>query len=38
MQNLTKERKQLIQQQATFYKISILHLWLGIIRISDQGV
>ena len=41
MQNLTKEWKQLpvvILQQANFYNIFILCLWLRIIRRSDQGV
>ena len=41
MQNLTKELKQpptVILQQAIFYNIFILCLWLRIIRISDQGV
>ena len=40
MQNLTKEWKQLpavILQQANFYNIFILCLWLRIIRRSDQG-
>ena len=38
---LTKERKQppvVILQQAIFYNIFILCLWLRIIRRSDQGV
>ena len=41
MQNLTKEWKQppvVILQQANFYNIFILCLWLRIIRRSDQGV
>ena len=41
IQNLTKERKQppvVILQQAIFYNIFILWLWLRIIRRSDQGV
>ena len=41
MQNLTKEWKQppvVILQQATFYNIFILYLWLRIIRRSNQGV
>ena len=41
MQNLTKEWKQLsvvILQQANFYNIFILCLWLRIIRRSNQSV
>ena len=41
MKNLTKEWKQppvVILQQANFYNIFILCLWLRIIRRSDQGV
>ena len=41
MQNLMKERKQppvVILQQAIFYNIFLLCLWLRIIRRSDQGV
>ena len=41
MQNLTKQRKQppvVILQQANFYDILILCLWLRIIRISYQSV
>ena len=41
MQNLTKEWKQLpvvILEQANFYNIFILCLWIRIIRRSDQGV
>ena len=41
MHNLTKQRQQppvVILQQAIFYNIFILCLWLRIIRRSDQGV
>ena len=41
MQNLTKEWKQppvAILQQASFYNIFILCLWLRIIRRSGQGI
>ena len=41
MQNLTKQWKQplvVILQQANFYDIFILCLWLRIIKRSDQGV
>ena len=41
MWNLTKEWKQptvVILQQANFYNLFILCLWLRIIRRSDQGV
>ena len=40
MHNLTVEAVEavVILQQANFYDIFILCLWLRIIRISDQGV
>ena len=41
IQNLTKEWKQppvVILQQANFYNIFVLYLWLRIVRRSDQGV
>ena len=41
MQNLTKERKQppvVILQQAIFYNIFTMCLWLRIIRKCDQSV
>ena len=41
MQNLTEEQKKppvVILQQASFYNIFILCLWLRIIRRPDQGV
>ena len=41
MQNLAKERKQppvVILQQAIFYNVFILCLWLVIIRRPNQGV
>ena len=41
MQNLTEEQKKppvVILQQANFYNIFILCLWLRMTRRSDQGV
>ena len=41
MQNLTKKRKQpplVIPQKASFYKLLILCLRLGIVRGTNQGV